>query len=391
MAEDGSVLPRKTEVRTSKLIQLSDCNLHSNTLLGGQLLKWMDIVACLAAEKHAEVPCVTASVDDLHIKHNARCGLVLNLNAWVNRAFNTSMEIEVHTDSEDLNTGELIKICKAFFTFVTQPDSNGLRAKIKAINPETEEERAQYLLANERKKMRLDYKNTLQEMKRTSFSEECFIEMRRNKYDKDSLSPMPTICESVEIVLPQHANHHGTTFGGQLMAWMEANATISARRLCRVQPLLVSVDEVFFRAPSKVGDRVVIRSMVNNTFSKSLEVGVRVDAYAVGCELRHIESAYFTFIAPDDMGNPITLLSMRPENEQQKARMARALRRVKLRQERRTILGSEEAVVSIPWSLSNSHLLSYQNIKSLLRIYRSTEWKVAATFENVSFNLLFFR
>ena len=24
------------------------------------------------AEKHAEVPCVTASVDDLHIKHNAR-------------------------------------------------------------------------------------------------------------------------------------------------------------------------------------------------------------------------------------------------------------------------------------------------------------------------------
>ena len=43
-----------------------------------------------------------------------------------------------------------------------------------------------------------------------------FIEMRRNKYDKDSLSPMPTICESVEIVLPQHANHHGTTFGGQV-------------------------------------------------------------------------------------------------------------------------------------------------------------------------------
>ena len=51
------------------------------------------------------------------------------------------------------------------------------------------------------------------------------------------------------------------------------------------------------------------------TFHLSLEVGVRVDAYAVGCELRHIESAYFTFIAPDDMGNPITLLSMRPENE----------------------------------------------------------------------------
>ena len=48
MAEDVSALPAKAEVRTSKLVQLSDCNLHNKTLLGGQLLKWMDIVACLA-------------------------------------------------------------------------------------------------------------------------------------------------------------------------------------------------------------------------------------------------------------------------------------------------------------------------------------------------------
>lgn len=50
MAEDGSALYRKTEVRTSKLVQLSDCTLHNKTLLGGQLLKWMDIVACLAGK-----------------------------------------------------------------------------------------------------------------------------------------------------------------------------------------------------------------------------------------------------------------------------------------------------------------------------------------------------
>lgn len=46
---------------------------------------------------------------------------------------------------------------------------------------------------------------------------------------------------------------------------------LSHSRLCRIQPLLVAVDEVFFRAPSKVGDRVVITSMVNNTFSKRYE------------------------------------------------------------------------------------------------------------------------
>jgi len=34
--------------------------------------------------------------------------------------------------------------------------------------------------------------------------------------------------ESVELVLPPHANHHGNTFGGQVMSWMENVASISA-------------------------------------------------------------------------------------------------------------------------------------------------------------------
>ena len=42
---------------------------------------------------------------------------------------------------------------------------------------------------------------------------------------------------------------------------------------------------------------------------------MRVDAYAVGGATRHIESAYFTFIAPDEKGNPATLPCLRPANE----------------------------------------------------------------------------
>lgn len=40
-----------------------------------------------------------------------------------------------------------------------------------------------------------------------------------------------THVQSIELVLPPHANHQGNTFGGQIMAWMEAVATISARCL----------------------------------------------------------------------------------------------------------------------------------------------------------------
>ena len=37
-------------VETNKIIELSECNLESKTLLTGSLLKWMDIVACLAGK-----------------------------------------------------------------------------------------------------------------------------------------------------------------------------------------------------------------------------------------------------------------------------------------------------------------------------------------------------
>ena len=45
---DGS--KKSVEVETNKLVLLADCNLQTKSLLGGQLLKWMDIVACLAGK-----------------------------------------------------------------------------------------------------------------------------------------------------------------------------------------------------------------------------------------------------------------------------------------------------------------------------------------------------
>lgn len=46
-----------------------------------------------------------------------------------------------------------------------------------------------------------------------------------------------------------------------------------------------------------------------------MEVGARVEAYEVGGAIRHIQSAYFTFVAPDDKGNPIELPEMAPQNK----------------------------------------------------------------------------
>ncbi|CAB1324665.1 unnamed protein product [Coregonus sp. 'balchen'] len=56
---------------------------------------------------------------------------------------------------------------------------------------------------------------------------------------EDAVPAERTQVESVELVLPPHANHQVSTFGGQIMAWMENVATIAARQ-CDV---IVQADE----------------------------------------------------------------------------------------------------------------------------------------------------
>lgn len=90
---------------------------QENCLSGGQLLKWMDAVACLAAEKHARASCVTASMDELYFAQQIYVGQVVNLTARVNRAFNTSMEVGVSVKVENLLSGKVQEVCNAFFHF----------------------------------------------------------------------------------------------------------------------------------------------------------------------------------------------------------------------------------------------------------------------------------
>ena len=105
---------------------------------------------------------------------------------------------------------------------------------------------------------------------------------------------------TTELVLPAHTNHHGTTFGGQIMAWLANTSRICAMRFARRADLhIVSVDDVHFVGPSHVGDRVVISTRVNFCDGHTLEVGAQAEAYVVGGEPRLITRSFMTFCAND--------------------------------------------------------------------------------------------
>ncbi|KAL1266232.1 hypothetical protein QQF64_001907 [Cirrhinus molitorella] len=355
---------------------------HQGELGAGQLLKWMDTTACLAAERHAGMACVTASMDDIQFEETVRVGQVINIKARVNRAFNTSMEVGIYVKVQEVLSGTTKRVCVAFSTFVAKPTGTH-KVSLKPLDIQgSVEKMLEYSLASERRRLRL-------------YNEEAFKNLMKDYYnlqDKGLCSRKPitpvvstelTRVESIELVLPPHANHHGNTFGGQIMAWMENVATVSASRLCSCYPSLGAVDMFRFRGPSNVGDRLVFKAMVNNAFQTSVEVGVRVEAY--NCEEwnegtpRHINSASMIYYIPGLDGEKQTFPDVTYTTLDGERRFIGAIVRKRIRMARKHILYSkDEGPISVPWDRSNQVYLGYNNVAALTVLAGKRGWEASS-------------
>uniref|UniRef100_A0A8C4WH79 Acyl-CoA thioesterase 12 n=1 Tax=Gopherus evgoodei TaxID=1825980 RepID=A0A8C4WH79_9SAUR len=339
---------------------------HRGELSAGQLLKRIDTTACLAAEKHAGVSCVTASVDDIQFEETARVGQIIIIKAKVNRAFTTSMEVGVKVTVQDILTSVQKLISVAFSTYVIRPVGDE-KVNLKPVKLQSPQDHLEHSLAIERRRIRLDHERVFETLMQESNMEDRHCE-------EDTISTDLTHVQSIELVLPSHANHHGNTFGGQIMAWVETVATISASRLCHSYPTLKSADMFKFRGPSTVGDRLVFKAIVNNTFQKSVEVGVRVEAYnyeewTIG-QARHINSAFLIFNAVNDKGELLTFPRVKPTTK------------VSSLHERENEY--RDGLYS-PTQNNAYHTayLSYSNVATLTVLATKCGWEITSTLENI--------
>jgi acyl-CoA hydrolase len=122
----------------NELVLPNDTNTFGN-LMGGRLMYWMDIAAGIAAGKHCNTPSMTVSVDNISFKNPIKLGNVVHIEAFVCRAFNTSMEIYLKVWGEDLLHQYKYESNEAFFTFVAL-DPNGKPRLVPPVIPVTESE-----------------------------------------------------------------------------------------------------------------------------------------------------------------------------------------------------------------------------------------------------------
>src|SRR5215472_14713755 len=124
-------------------------------LLGGHVMHLVDIVAAMAASRHANSYMVTASVDYIDFRNPVNLGEIVMLKSQVNRVFHTSLEVGVDVYSEDILTGEKKHTTSAFVTFVAIDEHTRKPKPVPPLIVRTEEEKRRFEQAGMRREVRL--------------------------------------------------------------------------------------------------------------------------------------------------------------------------------------------------------------------------------------------
>src|SRR5579863_7202061 len=137
----------------TELVLPQDSNLLGN-ILGGRVMHLIDVAGAIAAHRHCHRQVVTASVDHLDFLNPVRVGDLIVLEAQVNRAFHTSVEVGVEVFSEDATAGVRKRTTRAFLTFVAL-DETGKPVPVPPLIVKTSEERRRFREAGERRDLRI--------------------------------------------------------------------------------------------------------------------------------------------------------------------------------------------------------------------------------------------
>ena len=138
--------------------------------------------------------------------------------------------------------------------------------------------------------------------------------------------------EMVEVVLPNDANPLGNILGGKVMHLIDIAGAIVAHRHTRSVVVTVSVDNLDFLHPIRVGELIILRAHITRAFHTSVEVAVRVylEDLLTG-EHRQTSSAFVTYVALDAAGNPVRVPPVVPLTPEEKHEYREALARRRYR------------------------------------------------------------
>jgi len=151
---------------------------------------------------------------------------------------------------------------------------------------------------------------------------------------------VPSYSETIktEVVCPNDTNPMGILLGGRLVEWMDVAAAVCAQTHAGKICVTASINNVDFKEAAKVGDIITISAKITRAFHTSMEIFVQAFARKVVAGKKYpISEAYFTFVALDDAGKTVQVISVKPVTAPEKVQYETALKRKMARIKKNTV------------------------------------------------------
>ncbi|ACN14892.1 Acyl-CoA thioester hydrolase [Desulforapulum autotrophicum HRM2] len=148
----------ESSVTLSQVMQPQDAN-PAGLVHGGVIMKQIDNAAGVVAVRHTKKICVTASIDRLDFHNPVQIGNLVTFQASINNVGETSMEIGVRVETEDLLTGKKTHTGSAYLTFVALGD-DFRPVPVPRLNLKTADQKRRNREAIRRRKARLAEKKS---------------------------------------------------------------------------------------------------------------------------------------------------------------------------------------------------------------------------------------
>ena len=148
---------RVSDSFTTSVYLLRPENLNGyGRLFGGELVRWIDMIAGVAARRHCGHEITTACIDNIVFEAPAFVNDTMVLEACVTYVGKTSMEVRVDTYVEHLD-GTRTRANRAYSVMVAL-DENQKPTPVPGLILETQEQKDEWKAAEMRKKIRANRK-----------------------------------------------------------------------------------------------------------------------------------------------------------------------------------------------------------------------------------------
>ncbi|HVL49914.1 MAG TPA: acyl-CoA thioesterase [Actinomycetota bacterium] len=143
-----------SRVMLAQHMGISDSNL-AGAVHGGTIMKLVDTAGGLAATKFSGSPVVTAAIDELSFLEPVNLGDLVTVTASVNGVGDTSMEVGVKVETENVLTGEVRHTSTAYLLYVALDPETRQPVRVPRLETQTPEERRRQRQARARRKARI--------------------------------------------------------------------------------------------------------------------------------------------------------------------------------------------------------------------------------------------